>query len=248
MIQMTTALLSHYQAGVEETRNGFGQVSGLESLLAPGIDPLLLEVFLIHFCSLGVALTEPVEGWLIRSSQRCTEVGMVELGRALLSHSKAESGHHLMMIHDTHALVARWNARNQPSLDAERLLAQPPTPGGRMYQQLHEDTIVSDAPFAQIAIEYEIEQLPVKYGTRLIQQCVKVLGTDIMNCLSFVDEHVTLDVGHTNFNTRQLEKVLDGHPEFVEPLARAGSQALRAYGTFLMECVNRAELGARSFL
>ena len=248
MSKVTPSLFDLYDSRVELTRSRFGQDSGLESLLAPKINPLTLEVFLIHFCSLGVALTEPVEGWLIRSSHRCTEVGMVELGRALLSHSKAESGHHLMMIRDTHALVERWNSRHEPSLNAEQLVARLPTPGGRMYQRLHEDTISSDTPFAQIAIEFEIEQLPVKYGGRLIQQCVSLLGADIMNCLSFVDEHITLDVGHTNFNTRQLDKVLNGHPEHLNPLVHAGSRALQAYATFLSECVDRANSGAISLL
>jgi hypothetical protein len=248
MFDVTPSLFDLYKSRVELTRSRFWQDSGLETLLAPNINPLTLEVFLIHFCSLGVALTEPVEGWLIRSSQRCTDEGMVELGRALLSHSKAESGHHLMMIRDTHAIVERWNSRHEPSLNAEQLLARPPTPGGRMYQQLHEDTIASDAPFAQIAIEFEIEQLPVKYGGRLIQRCVSLLGANIMDCLSFVDEHVTLDVGHTNFNTRQLEKVLDGHPEYVDPLVQAGSHALRAYATFLSERIDRANSGPMSLL
>ena len=242
-----TSLLAQYEQGVEGARSHFEEDAGLARIMAPDVDPLALEAFLIHFCSLGVALTEPVEGWLIRSSERCTAIGMTQLGRALRSHAKAESGHHLMMIRDTHALVARWNARRQPTLDAEQLLTCPTTPGGRMYQQLHEDTIVSEAPFAQIAIEYEIEQLPVKYGARLIEQCVRVLGADIMNCLSFVDEHITLDVGHSKFNAQQLERVLDGHPEFVEPLVDAGWRALMAYATFLRECVDRGARDARSF-
>src|SRR5262245_25595613 len=160
-------LLHRYEASVEGARERFAEESGIAILLAPDIDPLLLERFFIHFCSRGVALTEPVEGWLIRSSKRCEEAGFAELGRALRSHAKAESGHHLMMIRDTHALAARWNARRTPPLDAERLLSRPPTPGGLMYQRLHEDTIASNTPSAQIAIEYEIEMLPVKYGPQL---------------------------------------------------------------------------------
>jgi hypothetical protein len=245
-MQLTASLLTQYDAGVHNARAAFARESGLAHLLSPDVNPVALDAFLVHFCSLGVALTEPVEGWLVRSSERCTAIGMAELGRALLSHSKAESGHHLMMIRDTHALVARWNARRHPALDAAQLLACSPTPGGQMYQQLHEDTIVSDAPFAQIAIEYEIEQLPVAYGGRLIQQCVRVLGEDILECLSFVDEHVTLDAGHTKFNLRQLERVLDNHPDFVAPLVDAGSRALRAYSSFLRECVDRGARDARS--
>lgn len=247
MTEVTLNRLFHcYEVGVERARARFAEESGIATLLAPDIDPLLLEQFFIHFCSRGVALTEPVEGWLIRSGQRCEEVGFAELGRALRSHAKAEAGHHLMMIRDTHALAARWNARRSPLIDAERLLRRPPTPGGQMYQKLHEDTIASQTPFAQIALEYEMEMLPVRYGPQLIEQCKRVLGADILGCLSFIDEHITLDVGHTQFNTRQLERVLDDHPECVEPFVRAGSQVLRAYATFMRDCLCLAQDAVRS--
>src|SRR4051812_26072076 len=117
-MQGTSSLLAQYDAGVHTARVDFAHESGLAHLLSPTVDPIELEAFLINFCSLGVALTQPVEGWLVRSSERCTAVGMNELGCALLSHSKAESGHHLMMIKDTHALVARWNGRRRPLLNA----------------------------------------------------------------------------------------------------------------------------------
>jgi hypothetical protein len=237
-----------YEACVESARKRFAEKSGIAILLAPSIDPLLLEQFFIHFCSRGVPLTEPVEDWLIRSGNRCEEVGFIELGRALRSHAKAESGHHLMMIRDTRALVEKWNSQRAPLLNAEQLLSRPPTPGGRMYQKLHEDTIAGNTPSAQIAIEYEIEMLPVKYGPQLFEQCKRVLGADLLACLSFIDEHISLDVGHTQFNKRQLSKVLDDHPECVEPFVSAGSQVLSAYATFMHDCLSLAQDGVRSLL
>ena len=243
---VASGFLYRYEAGVHHAREAFEQDAGLARILAPDVNPLALEAFLIQLCARGVALIEPVEGWLIRSGERCTAIGMTELGRALLAHAEAESGHHLMLIRDTHALVAHWNRRHRPALDPKQLLASPLTPGARMYRQLHEQTIASDAPFAQIAIEYEIEQLPVKYGARLLEQCVRVLGADIMDCLTFVDEHVTLDGGHTKVHQRQLDRVLDGHPEFIEPLVEAGWRALMAYATFLRECVEQGFRDARS--
>lgn len=246
MAEATVNRLLHcYEVGVERARARFAEESGIATLLAPDIDPLLLEQFFIHYCSRGVALTEPVEGWLLRSGQRCEEVGFAELGRALCAHAKAEAGHHLMMIRDTHALTARWNARHTPPLDAEQLLSQPPTPGGQMYRKLHEDTIASNTPFAQIALEYEMEMLPLHHGPQLIAQCQRVLGNEILACLSFIDEHITLDVGHTQFNTRQLERVLDDHPECVEPFVRAGAQVLKAYATFMHDCLGLAQAGVR---
>ena len=234
-------LLQQYETGVELARQKFAQASGMTTLLDPHIDPLLLELFFIYFSSRGVALTEPVEDWLIRSGQRCEEVGFAELGRAIRSHAKAEAGHHHMMIKDTHALVERWNTQRMPQFNAAQLLAQPPTPGGVLYRQLHEETIAGNTPFAQIAIEFEIEMLPVQYGPQLIRQCKTVLGPDILACLSFIDEHITLDVGHTKFNTQQLEKFLHTYPQSVAPLTVAGSRVLAAYATFMHDCLDLAQ-------
>jgi hypothetical protein len=241
-------LFQQYAAGVEPARQKFAQESGMTILLDPDIDPLLLECFFIYFSSRGVALTEPVEDWLIRSGQRCEEVGFTELGRAIRSHAKAEAGHHHMMIKDTHALVKRWNTQRMPPFNAVQLLAQPPTPGGVMYRKLHEETIASNTPFAQIAIEFEIEMLPVQYGPQLIRQCKRVLGPDILACLSFIDEHITLDVGHTKFNTQQLEKFLNTYPEGVTPLTVAGSRVLAAYATFMHDCLDLAQASVEALL
>jgi hypothetical protein len=232
-----------YEPAIRPARRQFRQDPAVALLFAAGTDPVFLESFLIHFCSLGVGLTQPVESWLVRAGKRCEEVGLPELGRALRSHSKQEAGHHLMMIEDTHALVRRWNARRTPARDAEQLLARAPTRGGSLYRQLHEQTIAGREPFCQIAIEYEIELLPVELGPRLLECCGSTLGTDVLAGLSFLREHITLDVAHSRFNAHHLEKLLQARPEYAGSLARAGATALEAYAAFLGDCIQltRAE-------
>jgi hypothetical protein len=200
-------------------------------------EPLFLELFLIQFSSLGVALTTPVEDWLVRAGQCCDDAGLPDIGRALRSHSRQEAGHHLMMIEDTHALVAHWNARHSPTLDADELLAREPSPGGRLYQELHEDNIAGETPYAQVAIEYEIELLPVQFGPVLLKKCAATLGSSIVERLSFLREHITLDVAHTRFNEQLLEKLLETDPGYLTPLVHAGERALDAYAAFLNDCV-----------
>jgi hypothetical protein len=99
--------------------------------------------------------------------------------------------------------------------------------------QVHEDVIVGSAPYAQIAIEYEIERLSVTYGPGFIARCVADLGPDVKSCLSFVQDHVELDVGHTKFNARKLDQFLRQRPEALDDLEAAGSEALAAYDQFL---------------
>jgi hypothetical protein len=239
---MVSFVKEHYEPAIRPARQRFAQHPVVPKLLNADAD--VLELFLIQFSSLGVGLTWPVEQWLLRAGRRCDETGHGELGRALRGHAKQEAGHDQMMVRDTHALVAAWNSRRTPRLDADRLLARPPSPGGRQYQQLHENTIAGDTPFVQIAIEFEIEMLPVQFGPLMLNKCQTALGAGIIERLSFLHEHITLDIAHTRFNEHQLEKLLERHPEYAGPLARAGAAALHAYATFLDDCIQLAQLAA----
>jgi hypothetical protein len=229
-----------YEPAIRAARVQLATGPALSAFFEVDAGPTFLELFLIHFSSLGVALTQPVENWLQRAGIRCEEIGLLELGRALRGHAKAESGHHLMMIADTHTLVARWNARRSPLLDADRLLARALTRGGQMYHRVHEDNIAGPTPFGQIAIAYEIEMLPVLLGPQLLERSRSWLGTDILPGLSFLQEHITLDVGHTRFNEMHLETLLQENPNYLGPLVCAGEAALEAYATFLHDCVHLA--------
>lgn len=233
-------LLSQYEQKLRPARSRFDALPAVRTLLSSSTAPQLMGAFLVHFSALGVGMTEPVESWIRRAGERCIEVGLTDLGRALVAHARAEAGHDQLMVDDTRALVSRWNAQFTPKLDAEELLALPPTPSVLRYRELHEDVITGPDPYAQIAIEFEIEMLSTTVGPDLLDNCVRLLGEDILEDLTFITEHVELDVGHTAFNRRQLGGLLEEHPDFLPALVDAGSRALDAYGGFLADCV---ELG-----
>ena len=111
----------------------------------------------------------------------------------------------------------------------------------RQYCQVHEENIIGNTPYAQIAIEYEIEMLPLRYGAALLARCVETLGAEILPALTFVTEHMDLDVGHTKFNRGVLAKMIDLNPSSLPALAAAGTAALDAYAQFLGDCVRLAE-------
>jgi hypothetical protein len=228
-----------YAPRIAAARQRYASTIGAR-LTDPDMPPAVLERFLIEFCATGVRMTEPVEHWIRRAGARCIEVGLDRLGRSLEKHAAHEANHHLMMIADTRRLVERWNARRDPELDADSLLDQGPTPATDAYSKLHEDVVVGDSPFCQLAIEYEIEGLSTTLGPPLMEQCKRLLGPSITDGLSFLAEHIEIDQGHTLFNERQLDKLLDDEPNFAEPLIRAGSAALEAYGAFLEECLRVA--------
>jgi hypothetical protein len=211
-----------------------------QKLLAPDIDARVLERFLIEYCSLGVQITEPVEGWIARSGERCIELGLTDIGQALAHHAAHEADHHLMFIEDTKKLVARWNTRHGQALDAEALIARKPTRAMQHYIQLHEDTIASETPFAQVAIELEIERLSVALLPDLLAQFRRVLGPEVLASLSFLGEHAALDIGHTHLNTRMMDTVLTQRPESAGDLARIGAEALFIYMAIFEECLGLA--------
>ena len=206
---------------------------------------MFLESFLLHFCALGTRMTEPVERWIRRAAERCASMGLTELARALKGHALAEAGHHRMSIADVKSLAARWNARRKPSVDAEELLDQAPTPGVLHYARVHEENIDGDSPYAQIAIEYEIEMIPLRYGDLLVARCVEILGAEILSCLSFVRQHIALDAAHTRFNARSIAKLVELSPSRMSALVSAGTAALDAYAQFIDDCVQLAKRDSR---
>lgn len=150
----------------------------------------------------------------LRSSRRSY---IAKIRVALTRHAKAEAGHHLMMTADLRSLAGHWNSRHTPRVDADELLRAPPSFGESRYCQVHEDNIAGSTPYPQIAIEYEIEQLPLRYGGKFVARCLEIFGPEILSSLSFVTEHIDLDIGHTQFNAQQLSKLMKLIPEGLHP-------------------------------
>ncbi|MGZ7081188.1 MAG: hypothetical protein ACXVJT_17370 [Thermoanaerobaculia bacterium] len=234
------AKITEYETAVESARRQFGDRAAAKAVLGFDAAPDLIHRFLIRYCALGVAMTEPVDGWIRRAGQRCLDLGHTHIGHALLRHAEHEAGHHKLMIADTRSLVSRWNEQHDDSLDADVMLSGASTVGVERYRELHERVIDSPSPYAQLAIEYEIEMLSVTFGPKLIKHSVERLGPAILDCLSFVRDHVALDVGHTHFNARELELLLNKDPFTIEPLVAAGRAALGAYGDFVDDCLKLA--------
>ncbi|MCY1023715.1 hypothetical protein [Pyxidicoccus sp. MSG2] len=230
-----------YVPHVKEARERLKTNPALKALLDPNVNPALVEGFLIQLNSLGVYMTEPVDGWIRRAGEATVKMGLVEVGEKLTTHAKHEEGHHLMMIEDTKSLVARWNKHRTPKLDAEALIAQAPTQAMKDYRAIHEETIVGPMPASQVAIEYEIENLSVVFAPGLMDQAKRVLGEDIMEAMSFVKEHAEIDVGHTALNEYMLGKLLGQVPEAAPIVGRTGARALDIYLNFMADCVERAE-------
>jgi hypothetical protein len=234
-------LKKQYEPHTLLARSRLDSDSSLRRLLDPHIKPALLERFLIEWMSRAAYMTEPVDGWIRRTGQRCIEQGMEKLGNQLITHAKSETGHHVMTIDDARSLVQHWNTRRSPLLNIEELLSQTPTESMKEYRRLHDETIEGPNPVGQIAIEREIGFLAVYFGPRLMQQVETVLGKEVADKMTFLNEHVAVDVGHTLLNEKMLEEAITRSPEKGRIYAETGARAMTTYIRFLGECLHIAE-------
>jgi hypothetical protein len=209
-------------------------------LLDSAIEPDVLERFLIEWTSRAVHITRPVTDWIGRAAQRCLDMGLTSVGELLTGQTRHQEGDHLLFVEDARALVERWNRRFRPILDADALLARPPTAGMFGYIDLHERNITGPTPFAQVSIEYELEALFVNLLPPLRHNLERVLGKEVVHGLSFLDGHLELDFGHTAHLRRMLETLMQALPLADEALAAAGAAALRSYLQCLSECLDVA--------
>ncbi|MCA9600370.1 MAG: hypothetical protein KC417_00005, partial [Myxococcales bacterium] len=222
MSKPTSPAFDLYEAGIASARGRLAQDPLVARLASGDLTPEQMLRTLIEYCSFGVHMTEPVESWIRRAGERCSALGYPELGSSLVKHARHEAGHHTMLVADTRYLVRVWNNSHVPELDADQVLLGTPPPSVEEYRELHESTIAGTTPYAQLAIEYEIERLSVSLGPRVIQQAVALLGEEVTSRLSFIQEHVALDVGHTAYNSRQMASFLGEHPTFVDAMVNAG--------------------------
>lgn len=215
----------------------------LRRLLDPHIKPQVLERFLIEWMARAAYMTEPVDGWIRRTGQRCIEQDLDKLGQSLITHAKSETGHHLMTLEDAHSLVAHWNAHQMPALklDMAQLTAQMPTESMKDYRRLHEETIQGPHPVGQIAIEREVGFLAVEFGPRLMSQVRHVLGEAVADKLTFLHEHIAVDVGHTLLNEKMLTEAILRWPEHGRIYAETGARAMTTYIRFLGDCLRISE-------
>ena len=229
----------HYQPHVAAIRERILGDEKIARLLAEPVSEAQMLGFLLHFSALGVQMVEPVESWIRRAGAACIDRGFDELGAGLLEAAEGEAGHDAMMHADLRVLVSRWRESYLPPVDAASLLATPRTEAIRRYAEVHEETIAGEHPYAQIGIEFEIESMSLVLGPPLIAACKRAVDADIISAMSFVREHVELDLEHTSEDIAKLEAFLVANPGTGPTIAATGARALAAYLDFFTDCIDR---------
>ena len=227
-----------YESSIGLVRESFESGPAATWLFDPSRTGQELLAFLIFFSSRGTQMTQFVEEWIRKAGERCIELGLEELGTKLVTHAKHEAGHDQMMRDDLKMAVDRWNQLFNEELSAQELLDNSESPATKRYRDLHEAVAAGNRPWGQIAIEYEIERLSTTVGAEFMRICQNHFGGS--QPTSFLEEHVAIDAGHTEFNRRLLEQLISAKPAEAEHLVSTGTAALNIYSEFLDECVRDA--------
>jgi len=230
-----------YEEQLKDRRAAFKASPVMNQILSWRADPVFLELFVIHYCTLTAGLAEPVAGYIRTAGERCKELGFNDMVPFFQEHSEEEEGHYHWAADDTARVVEIWNRHRKPALDAEALLNHRMSPAVKRYHQLHEDVIFGNAPYAELAIDLEIELIAVKYGPKVLLHSLVKLGPKITSNLSFLRKHVRADYGHTKLNLKKVDALLTKHPEYAPALVEAGKGAIDTFYGYLEDCFNLAQ-------
>lgn len=233
---------NEYQKRCELARQEFAQRPVVKEIFAEEVEPKLLELFMIHWSALSAGLTEPIPVYLERAGERCKNMGFQTMAEFFYEHEEEEDGHDNWAIEDVEKLVKSWNQENSDfPLDAKKLLDNKMSPAVKRYHKLHEGAIEGDSPWAELAIDVEIELFSATYGPILVQKWVNCMGEDSLSNISFLHKHVLADVGHSETNFEVVDTFITQHPESIDNLVETGTKALNCYADFLEDAMNYAK-------
>lgn len=230
-----------YQAKCTVHRQRFDQRPAIREIFYRPLNKRLTSAFMLHWSALSAGFAAPIGSYLQRAGERCREQGYADIARFFLAHAAEEDGHDEWGRKDAHRLAARWNRENPGlALDAERLLGDNTPEVVQRYYRLHEGVIDQGWPWAELAIDVEIELLTAKYGPRLLWRALRSMGLKSLADIQFLRDHVRFDFGHTRENFRTLHQFIHRHPECTQTLTEVASEALEIYADLMQEALDRA--------
>ncbi len=241
-LEQTTIYQNEYQQRAELARQEFASRPIVKEIFVEKVEPKLFKLFMIHWSALSAGISQPIPEYFNYAAERCKNEGFGEMAEVFSEHGQEEDGHENWATTDVQKLVEIWNQEepNYP-LDAQKLLAQRMSPAVKRYHKLHEDVIKGDYPWAELAIGLEIELIATTYGPILLERCVEIMGKESIANISFLDKHVTADVGHTETNFEVVDKFICDHPESKDILVKTAGDALNSYADFLEDAMTYAK-------
>jgi hypothetical protein len=211
----------------------------LSALVEPAIDRAQLHTCLLQWKAWRSQLTDPAHGWVRRAAERCIARGYPEVGRMLMMRGKRTADRHQALLDDLQFLVERWNTSGRPEVDAARFLQTAAPASLRRHVNLQESIIDGLEPFAQVAIEYELDRASDILAPRLLKQAQRVLGHEIARGLTALQASVA-DQGQTTFSERHLTRLLAQQPQAVATLGITGAIVLDCHLDLLGDSLDRA--------
>jgi hypothetical protein len=211
----------------------------LNALVDPSIDRTQLHSCLLQWNAWRAQLTDPAHGWVRRAAERCIARGYPEVGRVLMMRGKHTADRHQALLDDLRFLAEDWNASGRQEVDASRFLEAAPPASLRRHVNLQESIIDGLEPFAQLAIEYEIDRASDILAPRLLKQALRVLGHQAARGLSALQTRIA-DQGQTTFSERHLTRLLAQQPQAAATLGITGAIVLDSHLDLLGDSLEHA--------
>lgn len=231
--------LFQYHQQMHPERVAFLRSEG-NTYFATQSNPKKMHGFALLWTAHSISMTKYVDTWIRSAGERCKALGINSIGESLITHARHEAGHDQMLVEDLAHLVGLWNKNYGGAMSVQEIMTIPLPENSQKYIELHEEVIKSHTPFAQVAIEFEIERLSVTVIPRWVENILCTLGQEFSTALTFLDEHILLDQGHTKFNTNLLEKCFAEGLDS-KALVTAGRTALQCYAGYLGELVKQTD-------
>jgi hypothetical protein len=83
-ISSPEAAINEYEKLVRPARERFSQSPSIFGMINPETDAETMAAFLLHFSTLSIPITEPVEGWIRLAGDGCAAFGLSEIARCLI--------------------------------------------------------------------------------------------------------------------------------------------------------------------
>ncbi|MCB1828292.1 MAG: hypothetical protein KDH94_07670 [Coxiellaceae bacterium] len=205
-----------------------------------------LGFFLVYYAALGSAIHESMEKIFKKAAKRCKKMDFANLAEAFEAQASVESKQAEEMKSDTKIWIDWWNQRQSLDLSAKDYLRHPTMPSMQVIQDLHQDVVEHQVPFAELAIAYEMQRTDTIHSFTLIKLAIFKLGLSALRRLGFVRRAAKLTTPRV-LNKNLLAGFLKQHPEAVKPMIEKSCLALEAYAEFLDDCFRLANNEAEKY-
>jgi hypothetical protein len=204
----------------------------LEQLVNGSLEPIELLGFLLHYCALGVHMTQSVERSL-RVGVGRGRPGEPHASMAMVAAAERQAEYGRLWLDDAFEVGQRWRDVTGVRVNVDLLLHQPPPRSVMRWSQLHAAIARGPISAGLLAVDYEVARMHASLGPMLLDACARSFTRDLRPSFAVAVN------AHTIAGPRAaVEVLLTAEPTLAGALAEAGAAGIRVYLDVLGDCID----------